>query len=532
MRTPREAAARTPIARRAGRTIGHEYFVRTSAARSTAAAARRPKESRSPRRANARRTARKRSAAGRSVVTRCPCARSDGDKDATASARSPASAPNRPRAAARTRSRSARSRATTMRRPSMSSGSRGFPSRTSRPTATNSPVLKASRFGSGSTTGRKADGSAAQSRARGGWSGARRRSPVFSWTMPAGRWMTSSKVALSARTAVTARSVARTRKPAAASRSARALRRAGPSAGDIPRSVERHPRAESRQPRDDRLEELGEARSRGRRDPDGSGVYRARVRAVGLVVREEDAPLLDAEARDHLLGDGPLLRGLRGRRVHDVDEKVRVLHLGERGLERRHERVRELAEEADGVGEHDRAPAHAVEPRVPRVERREEAVLGELLRGGEAVEERRFPRVRVADERNRRDPLEPFPPHIALRLDRLELFLEPRDARPHAPTVQLDLPLARAAPERAAAALLGQSVGGPREARKLVLEPRELDLRHGFPRARAGREDAQDDARAVEHLRRQLLVEIPRLRGRELVVEDRPADVLGARASS
>jgi len=40
-----------------------------------------------------------------------------------------------------------------------------------------------------------------------------------------------------------------------------------------------------------------------------------------------------------------------------------------------------LAEEADRVREDDRAAADAGEARVPRVERREEAVLGELLRG-------------------------------------------------------------------------------------------------------------------------------------------------------
>ena len=102
------------------------------AIRSTAAAARRPGESRAPRRANATSTARKRRAAGRSVVTRCPCARSDGDSDATASATSPASEPKSPRAAARTRTRSARSRATIMSRPSVSSGSRGIASRRER----------------------------------------------------------------------------------------------------------------------------------------------------------------------------------------------------------------------------------------------------------------------------------------------------------------------------------------------------------------------------------------------------------------
>src|SRR5512140_732712 len=229
--------------------------------------------------------------------------------------------------------------------------------------------------------------------------------------------------------------------------------------------VRGHARAESLEARHDRLAQLGEARSAGRRDPEAAGVERLGGRPVGLVVREEDAALLDAELLENLLGDGLLLGRRRRGRVDDVDEEVRVAHLGERGLEGRHEVVRELPEKPDRVREDDRAPADAVQAGVPRIERREQAVLGEFLRGREPVEERRLPRVRVPDEGDRRDALQALAAHVALRLDLPELVLELRDPHAEPPAVELDLPLARAPAERAAAALL-------REPLRLSREPR------------------------------------------------------------
>ncbi len=168
----------------------------------------------------------------------------------------------------------------------------------------------------------------------------------------------------------------------------------------------------------------------------------------------------------------------------------------------------------------DRPAADAVEARVARVERREEAVLGELLRGGEAVEEGRLAGVRVADEGDGRDVAQVPAADVAARLDLLEVFLEGRDPPADLPLVELELLLAAARAEGASAPLLREAGLRAGEARQEVLEAGELDLRHRLAAPGARGEDGEDDVRAVEDLRRQLLLEVAGLRGGELVVED------------
>jgi hypothetical protein len=66
----------------------------------------------------------------------------------------------------------------------------------------------------------------------------------------------------------------------------------------------------------------------------------------------------------------------------------------------------------------------------------------------------------------------------------------------------------------------------PGEARQHVLELRQLHLEPCFARARAPREDVEDQLGAVHHLDPELLLEIPHLRGGEVVVEDRDVGIV------
>ena len=52
-------------------------------------------------------------------------------------------------------------------------------------------------------------------------------------------------------------------------------------------------------------------------------------------------------------------------RVHHVEQDVGLGQLLERGLERGHELVRQLADEADGVGEDERTRAAGSTPAAP-----------------------------------------------------------------------------------------------------------------------------------------------------------------------
>ncbi len=87
------------------------------------------------------------------------------------------------------------------------------------------------------------------------------------------------------------------------------------------------------------------------------------------------------------------------------------------------------------------------------------------------------------------------------------------------PPVGLELRLAGAA--QADTAFLALEVGpAAHQARGEVLELRELDLHLALVRARALREDIQDEARSVDDAGFEPPFEVALLRGRELVVED------------
>src|SRR5581483_436865 len=73
----------------------------------------------------------------------------------------------------------------------------------------------------------------------------------------------------------------------------------------------------------------------------------------------------------------------------------------------------------------------------------------------------------------------------------------------------------------AAAALALEMRPSAHEARREMLQLRELDLQFAFVRARALGEDVEDQSRAIEHAALQELLEIALLARRQLVIEDR-----------
>ena len=74
------------------------------------------------------------------------------------------------------------------------------------------------------------------------------------------------------------------------------------------------------------------------------------------------------------------------------------------------------------------------------------------------------------------------------------------------------------------------AVAGADQPRQQVLQLRQLDLQLAFARARAPREDVEDELRAIDDLAADRLFDVPQLRRRQLVVEDDDVDVgLGAR---
>ena len=242
--------------------------------------------------------------------------------------------------------------------------------------------------------------------------------------------------------------------------------------------------------------------------------------AVDLVEHEQARHLGGADLVEHALDGGDLALALLlvGRGVGDVQDEVGEQRLLERRRERRDELVRQLAHEADRVGQEVGAPEVVVGAR-RRIERLEQAVGRRHLGAREHVQERRLADVRVAGERDARHlvALALAAHRRALLAQLAQAAAQQRDARARQPAVGLELRLARATRADAAAEAL-EVLPHAAHALQVVLQLRELDLELARRRVRVQREDVEDHARAVDDAHAELVLERALLARRELVL--------------
>ena len=200
---------------------------------------------------------------------------------------------------------------------------------------------------------------------------------------------------------------------------------------------------------------------------------------------------------------------LRVARIDDMQQKRGVARLLERGTKRRDQLVRQIADEADGIGEHCNLRTGQFDAPYGRVERREELVGDVRIRASQRVEERRLACVRVSHQGDCRH--RHFAPRLAARvalaLQSLEASTQRPDAVGEQAPVRFQLRLARAA--QADAAFLSLQVRpASDEPRGDVTELRQLDLELAFETARALRKDVEDEAVAIQHAALDKLLEI------------------------
>src|SRR2546425_7341078 len=155
-----------------------------------------------------------------------------------------------------------------------------------------------------------------------------------------------------------------------------------------------------------------------------------------------------------------------------------------------------------------------------RVEGDEQPVLDPRHRTREQVHDRGFPGVGIADERHARYGRALLAPLIPLLLDVRQVGRQARDALADDAAIDLELRLSHA-PLADSADLPRQVAPLPGEAWQEVAELRQLDLRAGLAGAGAAREDVENEARSVEDLCLDLLLEILDLGRRQVLVEDR-----------
>ena len=212
---------------------------------------------------------------------------------------------------------------------------------------------------------------------------------------------------------------------------------------------------------------------------------------------------------------------IRVAEVDHLDQEVGVVQLLERGAERLDQVGRQIADEADRVGQHHLALAREAEPAADRVEGGEQLVLDQRVPLGEGVEQGRLAGVGVADDRHDRHLAlaAPTPPEPAPLGHFLPPLLEQRDPLARAAARHLELGLTGAAP--------ADPAGEPRHHRVLLDQPRqrvlelgELDLQLAVPAGRVLGEDVEDEHRAVEDLELGEVADRARLAGREVLIED------------
>ena len=261
------------------------------------------------------------------------------------------------------------------------------------------------------------------------------------------------------------------------------------------------------------------------RGPQPLGLERGQV---GLVERHQLGDVVGADLGEHLAHRPHVAADVGGAGVDHVDQQVGVDRHVERRPERLHELVRQLADEADGVGEQHRLAAGQVEAAGRGVERGEQAVLDQHAGVGQAVEQRRLAGVGVPDDHDLGELAPPLRPPLgrAVAVDLAQVALELVDAAHDAPAVDLELGLTRApgtdagaARGRHAAGLLGERAGPAPQPRQPVAELGQLDLRLALLAVGVLGEDVEDHRGAVDGRAAEQLLEVELLGGRELVVE-------------
>src|ERR1043166_7674404 len=248
---------------------------------------------------------------------------------------------------------------------------------------------------------------------------------------------------------------------------------------------------------------------------------------VDFVLHHDIRGVSGADVMEHGLDDGALLLVQGMRHVDDAQQEIGRAHLFERALERLDERMGNLIDEADGVGQHHALAARQAQRAYRWIERREELVLGDDPGVRQRVHQRRFTRIRIAHERHR--GVRHFEPLAALDraglLNGREALLQLSD--PLADTAAIDLELRLAGAARADAAAQARQVRPlARQPRAHVFELRELDLELALIAARALRENIENQLAPVDHAKLERALEVALLRGCQVFVKN---DEIGLR---
>jgi hypothetical protein len=279
-----------------------------------------------------------------------------------------------------------------------------------------------------------------------------------------------------------------------------------------------------------------EAAAIARREPEPGLPVLARLEArheafdaVDLVVHPPLRQPAGADLGEYGLhrGDARLALGIGG--IHHVQQQIGLAGFGEGRAEGRHQLMRQVAHEADGVGEQQWTAGQALHPPHGRIEGGEELVGGIHRAAGEGVEQGGLPGIGVAHQGHPRQGIaHPGAAHLRLlHLDARKPLLQGIDARTDQPAVGLQRGLARAAQADGAAALGIERPATPHEARGLVLQLRQFHLQLALGAGGAQGEDVEDQTHAVDHATTERIAEIALLHWAQRGIDQHEIDAGG-----
>ena len=204
-----------------------------------------------------------------------------------------------------------------------------------------------------------------------------------------------------------------------------------------------------------------------------------------------------------------------------MQQHLGLRHLFERRAEAGHQRVRQIADEANRVGQQNLAAAGQLNCAQFRIERGEHAWRLQNLSAGQLVEERTLACVGVADQRHRghRNRLAPLALLLAHAAHRVQLNLQPVNAPVDLPPIRFEFGFARSACADTAAQLRHR-LALAAQPRQHVLQLRQLHLQLPFAGACMAGEDVQNQLRSVQYAARQCGFQVAQLCRRQVVIKE------------
>ncbi len=222
---------------------------------------------------------------------------------------------------------------------------------------------------------------------------------------------------------------------------------------------------------------------------------------IDLVVHKNLRHVRRTDLGEDRSDGGNLFVAVWSRPVHNMEQEIGLGCLLERGGKSLDELMREPTDKTHRVRDDALDSGIGSDPSRQRVQRREQLIRGIGARTRQRVEQGRFPGVGVAHQRNRkRRSAIPGPPlGPALPPERIDLLSQASNPFAEHSAVELELSLARSAPNTNAAPLAFK-VGPPaHQAGRKMFEPRELDLQLADVATRPAGENIEDELGTVKH---------------------------------